>query len=193
MEDKPPTYFKNSKEFRSWLNKNGEKEKFLWVGYYRKSTQIPSIDWPESVDQALCFGWIDGIRKTVDEKSYKIRFTPRNPNSHWSKVNIEKVKKLKREGLMKPQGLKAFALLKKENTARASFEQKSHALQPEFEKQFRKNKKAWKNFQNHPNWIKNASIHWINSAKKDETKSSRFSTLLECSEKGLSIPMLRRN
>lgn len=192
-ENEKPKFFRSAEEFRKWLSKHHKTEKLLWVGYYKKSTGLESIDWPESVDQALCFGWIDGLRKSVDEQSYKIRFTPRKNNSHWSKVNIKKVQELKQAGLMEPAGLKAFSFMKKENSGRASFEQKNQLLSTELIRRFKQDKSAWKYFSEMPDWAQKSSIHWINSAKKDETKERRFQTLIECSGQRKKIPQLRRS
>ncbi|MFY9574703.1 MAG: bacteriocin-protection protein, partial [Blastocatellia bacterium] len=118
-------FFKSPADFRKWLEKHHATVEELWVGYYKKSSGKPSITWPESVDQALCFGWIDGIRKSVDELSYKIRFTPRRPGSIWSSINIKRAQQLQSEGLMLPEGLKAFQVRKENRSGIYSYEQRS--------------------------------------------------------------------
>lgn len=193
MAEISPLFFPRPEDFRQWLEENHRSEDELWVGYYKKHTGIASITWPESVDQALCFGWIDGLRKSVDDKSYKIRFTPRRPNSIWSAVNIARVKELTREGLMQPAGLEAYAKLKKNKAQIYSYEQKEKAKLPaEYEAMIRDNAKAWKFFNNlAPSYRKN-TVYWIISAKREETRKKRMKILIESSEKGLKIPHLRR-
>lgn len=187
-----PTFFPTPDDFRMWLDQNHQNETELWVGFYKKATKKPSITWPESVDQALCFGWIDGIRKRIDDEAYMIRFTPRKKNSHWSTVNLNRIKELKKEGLVMEAGLAAFKRRKSEKTARASYEQKKVALDPGFEATLKKNSKAWDYFKNHvsPSFQKQA-IWWIMSAKKEETKLRRLQVLIESSEKSELIPPLR--
>jgi uncharacterized protein YdeI (YjbR/CyaY-like superfamily) len=186
------TFFPTPDDFRKWLETNHEAETELWVGFYKKATRKPSITWPESVDQALCFGWIDGIRKRIDEEAYQIRFTPRKPKSHWSHVNISRIKELKKENLVMPAGLRAYAKRDPDNTAKASFEQNKVELSPAFEKRLKANKKACDFFNNHlaPSYRKQ-SIHWVMSAKREETREKRLATLIECSEKETKIPPLK--
>ncbi|MCB0494848.1 MAG: YdeI/OmpD-associated family protein [Cyclobacteriaceae bacterium] len=187
-----PTYFKNPEELRSWFEKNHKSEKEIWVGFFKKGTGIESITWPESVDQALCFGWIDGIRKKVDEESYKIRFTPRSVKSHWSAVNLDKVKQLKKEGLMKPEGLKIFNARDKENAKKASYESEEKTLTKELESKLRANKKANAFFKNMAPSYRKTTIHWIMSAKQEATRIRRFDILIESCLEGRKIPLLRR-
>lgn len=190
--DKKAIFFAKPADFRNWLDKNHNHESELWVGYYKKASGIPSITWPESVDQALCFGWIDGLRKSIDDVSYKIRFTPRKPSSHWSDINIRKVKELKGKKLMKPEGLAAFAKRTEARSRMASFEQKEVVLNKEFEKVFRSKTKAWQYFNEQPTSYQKASIWWIMSAKKEETKCRRLDILIKNSEEMTWIPQLRR-
>ena len=187
-----PTYFKNPEELRSWFEKNHKSEKEIWVGFFKKGTGIESITWPESVDQALCFGWIDGIRKKVDEESYKIRFTPRSVKSHWSAVNLDKVKQLKKEGLMKPEGLKIFNARDKENAKKASYESEEKTLTKELESKLIANKKANAFFKNMAPSYRKTTIHWIMSAKQEATRIRRFDILIESCLEGRKIPLLRR-
>lgn len=188
-----PTFFENQHAFRKWLEKNHKNEDELWLGYYKKSTELPSITWPESVDEALCFGWIDGIRKKLDEKSYVIRFTPRRPTSHWSDVNIKRVAFLKKKGLMDPAGLAAFKKRKEDNSGRASYEQKKIMLNPAYEAKIKANKKAWEFFDALPPSSKKMTIWWIMSAKREETQLRRLEITIQCSMEGLKIPPIRRN
>ncbi len=186
-----PKYFKTPDDFRTWLDKNHDKIDELWVGYYKKATGKPSITWPESVDQALCYGWIDGLRKSVDDESYVIRFTPRKPTSHWSAVNLKKVDELIKQNLMQPSGLEIYNKRDKSKSAKASYEQEEIKLDKKFEDEIKKNKKAWDYFQKIPPFYKKQTIHWVMSAKKEETRNRRLNTLIESSAKQEKIPPLR--
>lgn len=187
-----PEFFPTPDDFRKWLEENHEKETELQVGFYKKATGKPSITWSESVDQALCFGWIDGIRRKIDEEAYQIRFTPRKPNSHWSHVNLEKIIVLKKKDLMMPAGIAAYSKRKPENTGKASFEQREVKLSAEYESQLISNKKAWTYFYETlaPSYRKQ-SIWWVMSAKREETRQKRLKTLIECSAQGNKIPPLK--
>lgn len=185
-----PKFFAKASDFRKWLEKNHSKKTELLVGYYKKKSGKPSITWPESVDQALCYGWIDGIRRSLDEESYTIRFTPRKEKSHWSAVNLKKYKLLNEQGLVHAAGHKAFSKVEKKNTKQASFEQKKVTMNKELEAVLRANKKAWTFFQKLAPFYKKASIWWIISAKKDETKWKRLDQLIRSSEAHEKIPML---
>jgi len=187
-----PTFFKSPADFRKWFEKNHAKAQELLVGFYKKGSGKPSITWPESVDQALCFGWIDGIRKSIDDISYTIRFTPRKPRSIWSAINIKRVEELIKLGLMKPAGLEAFQKRNEERSGVYSFEQKNHKLDGAYEKKFRANKKAWTFFQSQPPWYQRTSIWWVMSAKKEETRLKRLATLIDDSAHGRTIAPLRR-
>jgi uncharacterized protein YdeI (YjbR/CyaY-like superfamily) len=189
-----PKFFKNQLELRSWFEKNHHRENELLIGYYKKATGIASIDWPQSVDEALCFGWIDGIRKSINKNTYSIRFTPRKSNSHWSAVNIKKVSELKAKGLMRAKGLEAFEKMDAKNSKQASYEQNIIILDKEYEKQIKSNSKAWKYFSGKlaPS-AKKQSIHWIMSAKKEETRLRRLQTLIKSSEANEKVPPLNIN
>jgi len=162
-------FFKSPSEFRRWLKGNHDKTGELWVGFYKKDSGKPSITWPESVDEALCFGWIDGIRKSVDAISYTIRFTPRKPRSNWSAVNIRRVQELTRTGRMHAAGLKAFEARKEERSGIYSFEQKRPKLDAAYERKLQANKAAWKFFQAQAPWYHRTASWWVMSAKKEET------------------------
>ena len=143
-----PLFFATATEFRAWLEEHHGDTPELWVGFYKKSTGKPSITWPEAVDQALCFGWIDGLSKGIDDISYSIRFTPRKPRSTWSLVNIRRVEELSQMGLMRSAGLKAYEALDKERSGIYAYEQKEAAeLDEAYSERFRSNKKAWDFFQ----------------------------------------------
>jgi len=187
-----PVFFPSQSDLRKWLEKNSTKEKELIIGYYKKATGKASIDWSESVDEAICFGWIDGIRKSIDDESYQIRFTPRNAKSHWSKVNTEKAERLIKQGLMKPAGLKLYKNRDKKKSGQASYERENIELRKDYIQLIKKNKKAWSYFNDRlaPSY-KKASIHWIMSAKQEETKLRRLNILIESSEKEEKIPPLQ--
>lgn len=175
-----PTFFPTPQEFRQWLEKNHQTEKELPVGFYKVGSGKPSMTWTESVDQALCFGWIDGVRRSIDEESYSIRFTPRKPTSIWSAVNIKKMEELINAGLMTEAGQQAFKLRKEEKSGIYSHENETAALSPEFEKQFKANKKAWEFFNSQAPSYKKVMLHWIMSAKQEKTRISRLEkTIME--------------
>ena len=172
-------FFKTPADWRKWLEKHHATAAELLVGFYKKGSGRPSISWPESVDQALCFGWIDGIRKSVDEESYTIRFTPRRRGSVWSAVNIKRAKELIELGLMKEKGLEAFGLRKENRSGIYAYEQRSAELEASFEKMFRQNEAAWKFFSAQPAWYRKQVGWWLVSAKKEETKLKRLEKLIE--------------
>jgi uncharacterized protein YdeI (YjbR/CyaY-like superfamily) len=185
-------FFETSAEFRAWLEANHETATELWVGFHKKATGRPSITWPEAVDQALCFGWIDGIRKSVDESSYTNRFTPRKPTSTWSKVNIEKVARLDEQGLMMPAGQRAFGARDEASSGIYSFEQRPQELPPEYAERFQQNGPAWAFFQAQPPGYRRTATHWVTSAKREETRLKRLATLIDDSEHGRRIGLLTR-
>lgn len=168
------TFFKSSAHFRKWLEKNHKTKKELLVGYYKVGTKTPSITWSQSVEQALCFGWIDGIRRTIDDKSYCIRFTPRRKNSAWSDINIKKFKELLKAGLMMPQGNKAFAARKEYKNKTTSPVKVNEKLSSKFEEAFKQNKKAWTHFKTQAPSYKKLIINWIMNAKQEKTRESRL-------------------
>lgn len=188
-----PIFFSQSSDFRQWLEQNHDQVQELWVGYYKKTSGIPSITWPESVDEALCFGWIDGLRKSIDEKSYKIRFTRRKPGSHWSAVNIKRVEELTALGLMQLAGLEAFKKRDEKKSKRAAYEQQDVKLPEEYELKIRANKKAWEHYHSLAPSYKKTTIWWVISAKQEVTRRKRLDTLIASSEKREKIPLLRWN
>ncbi len=179
-----PQFFETQNDFREWLNKNHVNETVLLVGFYKVGSKKPSMTWPESVDQALCYGWIDGVRKSIDEESYSVRFTPRKPTSIWSNVNINKVKALTEKGLMMPKGIAAFSLRKESKSGIYSFENEPKTLDSKLESKFKSNKKAWDFFQKSAPSHQKQIIYWIASAKKEETRLSRLEKAIEKFEKG---------
>jgi len=185
-----PIFFTSPKEFRKWLEKNHTSEKEVFIGFYKRHTSKPSLTWPESVDQALCFGWIDGIRRSLGDASYMIRFTPRKPGSNWSAINIKKVEELTKLGLMKPAGLAAFAFREEKRSRIYSYEEKADALRPEFEKKLKANKKAWAFFQAQAPWYRKVASAWIMRAIREETKLKRLGDLITDSEAGRKVKPL---
>ncbi|MEL1255641.1 YdeI/OmpD-associated family protein [Flavobacterium sp. DGU38] len=175
------TFFPTQEKFRAWLEKNYQTETELLVGFYKVSSKKPSMSWSESVDQALCFGWIDGIRKTIDDESYTIRFTPRKKSSIWSAINIKKIDQLTKAGLMKEAGLKAFEFRSEERSKIYSHEKEAYVLDSEFEKQFKANEVAWEYFDKQAPSYKKVMIHWIMSAKQEKTRLSRLEKTIKIS------------
>lgn len=178
-----PKFFSTSGAFRKWLAANHRQSKELWVGFYKKSSGNPSITWPESVDEALCFGWIDGLRKSIDDQSYMIRFSARKPGSVWSAINIRNVARLIEEQKMSPAGLEAFARRKENRSGIYSYEQRSPDLEEKYARKFKENKSAWKFFQAQPAGYRRTVIWWIVSAKQEETRMRRLERLIEISAK----------
>jgi uncharacterized protein YdeI (YjbR/CyaY-like superfamily) len=188
-----PTFFATPSKFRAWLKEHHAEAREVWVGFYKKDSGKPSITWPESVDQALCFGWIDGIRKSVDASSYTIRFTPRKPDSTWSAINIKRAKELAGQGLMSPAGLKAFEKRSDEKSAIYSYEQRRSAqLSAADSRRFRANSRAWAFYQSLPAWYRRITAWGIISAKKEETRAKRLNALIQSSERGESVAPLAR-
>ena len=175
------------------MEQHHESEPGLWVGYYKKGSGQPSMTWPESVDEALCFGWIDGIRKSIDAERYMIRFTPRRARSIWSAVNIARVPVLTEEGRMRPAGLKAFEARREDRSGIYSYEQRDQAkLGPAYERRFRAKERAWASFEAMPKSYRQAAIRWVMTAKKEETRERRLATLIEDSVAGRRVPPLTR-
>ncbi|HXE79876.1 MAG TPA: YdeI/OmpD-associated family protein [Vicinamibacterales bacterium] len=186
--DVKPRFFTTPEKLRAWFERNHRTATELWVGFYRTNSGRKSVTWSEAVDQALCFGWIDGIRKSIDEISYTNRFTPRKPHSNWSAVNIARMKALIAKGLVAPAGLEAF---KRRSAARSgvySYEQRhSLALDPAREARLRANAAAWTYFQSEAPYYRRLAVYWVMSAKKDETRDKRLERLIADSEAGRRI------
>ena len=192
MDESTTHFFSSPEEFESFLTDNHETLPELWVGYYKKHTNTASITWPESVKVALCFGWIDGLRKSIDEKRYKIRFTPRRKNSHWSKVNIAHIEALKKAGKMRAAGLKAFQARKEKRSGVYSFEQeKLKVLDKNMVARFKENTSAWNNFNHMAPYYKKIAVYWVMSAKQEATQNRRLEILIQSSEQNEKIPQMR--
>ena len=187
----PPKFFAKPADFRKWLKSNHAKEPELWVGFYKVGSGKPSITWPQSVDQALCFGWIDGIRKSIDADSYMIRFTPRRKTSIWSAVNLKRAQELIDSGEMQPAGAKAFAERDPKKANRYAFEQAHVEFSPEQLKAFKKNKAAWTFFQTQPPSYRKPATWWVVSAKQEATRARRLATLIDYSAAGERIASMQ--
>lgn len=177
-----PIFFPNTDEFRKWLEENHQSASEVLVGYYKVKTGKPSMNWSDSVDEALCFGWIDGIRRSIDENSYYNRFTPRRPRSNWSRVNIEKVEKLIQQGKMHPAGLAAYNKRTDLKTETYSYENLPEKLSDELEAVFRQHPKAWDFFLSQAPSYKKTKIYWVMSAKQPATQEARLAKLIHASE-----------
>ncbi len=188
-----PKFFTVPARFRAWLEAHHATETELLVGFYKRGTGKPSITWPESVDEALCYGWIDGVRHSLGDEAYSIRFTPRKSRSIWSAVNVARVAELTRLGRMTPSGLRAFEARTPERTGVYSFERNAAAvLTPREEKKLRANARAAAFFDAQPPWYRRATIHWVISAKRDETRQRRLDQLIRDSAAGRTIaPLIR--
>ncbi len=184
------TFFTTAERFRRWLHKNHATATELQVGFYRKESGRKSITYPEALDEALSFGWIDGIRNRLDEQSYTIRFTPRRAGSYWSKVNIKRAKELIEAGRMHDAGLREFTRADTTRASRYSFERDSAKLDPALEKVFKANTKAWAFFVAQPPGYRRIAAWYVVSAKKDETRARRLGTLIEVSARGQRLGLM---
>ena len=185
-------FFETPAAFRGWLEPHHTLAAELWVGFFKKGSDRASITWPESVDEALCVGWIDGLRNTIDAESYRIRFTPRKARSTWSAVNIARVAELTAQGRMLPAGLAAFAQRSAANSAIYAYEQQGVAFSAEDEQELRANAEAWAFFQAQPAWYRRTATHWVVSAKQEPTRRRRLATLIDDSAHGRTIKNLPR-
>ena len=185
-----PKFFSTPEKFSEWLERNHDSASELLLGFHKKSSGKKSITYAEALDEALCYGWIDGVRKNLDETSYTIRFTPRKARSIWSNVNVNHVERLTKEGRMRPAGIEAYARRDPKLTGIYAFENRPRELSPEFEKAFRKNKTAWSFFEKQPPGYKRLVIFRVMEAKREETRLKRFKDLVEVSEKGLRLGIL---
>jgi uncharacterized protein YdeI (YjbR/CyaY-like superfamily) len=188
-----PIFFATPAKFRAWLAKHHATAPELWVGFYKKETGKPSITWPESVDEALCVGWVDGVRKRLDEDSYVIRFTPRRPRSKWSAVNVARVAELTALGRMKPDGLAAFDRRTADGTASYAHQRPGAqvAFDPESERTFRTNERAWAFFETQPPGYRKLMTRWVTEAKRDETRQRRLAALIAESARGRRVDLLK--
>jgi len=185
-----PKFFSTPEKFSEWLERNHDSASELLLGFHKKSSGKKSVTYAEALDEALCYGWIDGVRKNLDETSYTIRFTPRKARSIWSNVNVNHVERLTKEGRMRPAGIEAYARRDPKLTGIYAFENRPRELSPEFEKAFRKNKTAWSFFEKQPPGYKRLVIFRVMEAKREETRLKRFKELVEVSEKGLRLGIL---
>jgi len=182
-----PIFFPDQADFRAWLAANHDKATELLVGFYKVGSGRPSMTWSQSVDEALCFGWIDGVRRSIDAERYCIRFTPRKSKSIWSAVNIQKIDELTRRGLMQPAGVSAFGKREESKSKIYAYEQKTIALSDEFDRQFKANAKAWTFFQKQAPSYQKRTINWVMTGKQAATRESRLNKLLLESESGRRI------
>jgi uncharacterized protein YdeI (YjbR/CyaY-like superfamily) len=187
-----PVFFATREEFRAWLERHHASANELWLGVYKKASGRPSITWPEAVDEALCFGWIDGIRQSLDADSYANRFTPRKPTSNWSEKNTRRFHELEAQGRVRPAGRRAFEQRREGGAGSVTYEQR-HAvrLDPASERRFRARKRAWAWFEAQPDGYKSMARYWVMSAKKQETRERRLATLIEDAANGRRIAPLR--
>lgn len=189
----PVLFFATPADFRAWLEEHHDTVEEQWVGFYKVSSGKPSISWQESVDEALCFGWIDGLRRKINHDAYRIRFTPRRPNSKWSTKNIANVEDLIAAGRMRPSGLRAYEKRRQDGSGTYSYEQRNTAeLGAEYEKKLRENEAAWTFFQQQAPWYRRTAVFWVVSAKKEETRRRRLDTLITDSAAGRRIAPLTR-
>jgi uncharacterized protein YdeI (YjbR/CyaY-like superfamily) len=187
-----PAFFETPEAFRDWLSKHHGVSEVLLVAYHKKGSGKPSMTWPESVDEALCYGWIDGVRNRIDEVSYTIRFTPRKPGSIWSSVNIKRARALIEQERMQPAGLKAFEARRDSKSAIYSYEQRTGELDAESNRLLKRNKAAWSFFQKQPASYRRVASWWIKSAKLEETRVKRLETLIAHSAQGQRLPQFAR-
>jgi uncharacterized protein YdeI (YjbR/CyaY-like superfamily) len=183
-------YMKSAAEFRRWLEAHHADTQEIWLGLHKKGSGLPSITYPEALDEALCFGWIDGVRKSLNETSYVQRFTPRRPRSVWSAVNLRHIQRLIEAGRMHPAGQKAYDERDPTKAGRYSFEQKESRLTPAMEKRFRKNRASWEFFQAQPPGYRKVCAWYVISAKKDETRQRRLERLITQHATGERLPIL---
>lgn len=180
-----PRFFATAAEFRAWLETHAASTAELIVGFHKVGSGTPGITWPEAVDEALCFGWIDAVRKRIDERRYQIRFTPRKAGSTWSAINIERVAALTAQGRMHPAGLAAFALRKEHRSRTYAYEQPGAvALEPAAEQAFRAHASAWAFFRAQPPSYRKRLCWWLASAKQAATRQRRLERLIEASQRG---------
>lgn len=188
------TFFSTPAEWRQWLEAHHKDTEFLWVGFYKKHTGIPSITWEESVDEALCYGWIDGIRKRNDDQAYRIRFTPRKKNSNWSAKNIKRIRELLEAGLVSPAGIAAYEIRTIDKSEVYSYENRASAVLPdEYEQKLKAVPEAWAFFyEDLARSYRQSSIWWVIQAKQEKTRQRRLEVLIESSVERRKIPSLRR-
>lgn len=185
-----PIFFASPAEWRAWLEENHAHEDEALVGFHKKASGLPSMTWSESVDEALCFGWIDGVRRAIDETSYSIRFTPRRQRSTWSAINLKKAEELIEQGMMHPAGLAAFEKRSEERSKIYSYERASATLGNDYEREFRANEKAWAFWESQPPGYRKTATWWVISAKQEATRRRRLANLIQDSAGGRRIGQL---
>jgi uncharacterized protein YdeI (YjbR/CyaY-like superfamily) len=186
-------FFETPAQWRAWLEANHDTATEVEVGFRRRATGLPTMTWSEAVDEALCFGWIDGVRHSIDETSYRNRFTPRKPTSTWSKVNIAKVQALEAAGKMLPPGRAAFERRTEANSGIYSFEgDRAEELPEPYAAVLAADAEASADFAARPRWYRRAVVHWVTSAKREATRERRLAQLVECSAQGREVPPLSR-
>jgi len=189
--DEPFLAFESRAAFRDWLAENGESAPVLWIRFLKKGSGKPTVTYDEAVEESLCFGWIDGVRYSIDAESYRQRFTPRTKKSYWSAVNIKRAQSLIERGLMTEAGLREFAK-RDENAAQYSYEAQRSGLSPEYEAQLKANPEAWAFFEKQAPWYQRTAAFWVMDAKREETRKRRLATLIEDSAAGRRIGPLTR-
>jgi uncharacterized protein YdeI (YjbR/CyaY-like superfamily) len=193
MNERPePVFFESPAQWRAWLEEHHAAAPEVLVGFHKKGTGRPSMTWAESVAEALCFGWIDGVRRSAGPDAYTIRFTPRRRGSHWSQVNVDLVARLETEGRMTEPGRAAFAARREDRTARFAYEQAEVALDAEQQRIFRADSVAWEWFGAQAPSYRKLAIYWVISAKRPDTRARRLASLVECSREGRRIPQFTR-
>jgi uncharacterized protein YdeI (YjbR/CyaY-like superfamily) len=188
QRDPRPRFFRTPDAFRKWLEGHHDSESELWVGFYKKASGKGGMVYAEAVDEALCYGWIDGLVRSVDDDSYMQRFTPRKANSHWSNVNVKKLGELHAAGRVAPSGLAAFERRTAERTGKASFESPPGRFTPTQRKRFAARRAALEFFESQPPGYRRTAIHWVTTAKREETRERRLEQLIACSAEGRRLP-----
>ena len=181
-------FFRSAGEFRKWLEKNHDKASEAWIGFYRKDSGKGGMTYAEALDEALCFGWIDGIRKKMDDASFTNRFTPRKSRSIWSNVNVAHVERLTRAGRMRPPGIAAFKAKDASRSGVYAFERETAELEPDMKRRFQKNKEAWKYFEGEPPYYRKLAAYYVISARRVETREKRLAQLIDCSARASRLP-----
>jgi uncharacterized protein YdeI (YjbR/CyaY-like superfamily) len=183
----PSVFFKDKSEFRKWFEKNHDKETELSVGFYKVGSGKQNMTWSDAVDEALCFGWIDGVRHSIDENSYRIRFTPRKPTSNWSEVNLKKMKYLMENNLVHSSGLKIFEFRNKEKTKNYSFENKTGEFEEGLKNIFISHVEAWNFYNSLAHSYQKTTVHWVQSAKQEATRIKRLHTIIDACNNHVNI------
>lgn len=187
-----PVFFESPQAWRGWLDEHHADAGEVLVGFHKQGTGRPSLTWAESVAEALCFGWIDGVRRSAGSEAYTIRFTPRRPGSHWSQVNVDLMAQLEEQGRMTDAGRAAFAARREDRTAKFAYEQANVAFGPDQQAAFEADGEAWEWFSTQAPWYRKVATYWVTSAKRPETRARRLATLIECSREQRRLPQHTR-